>query len=114
MLCYAHAAEANQLHLALKHIMPKKTRREKILAQLHRKTLEIKSPQVTHVNPSLPLQTATSPYIFQPQAATTRAAVLDPSDVIEYKAIKTDLAKTLMLAAIAIGVELLLYLKTGR
>lgn len=35
-------------------------------------------------------------------------------DVAEYQAIKMDLVKTLVLAATAISVELMLYLKMGR
>lgn len=80
--------------------MPKKTRREKILAELHRKTYE---PLIASSAPQYAYQAVPT----QPQSVTLEY-------VTEYRAIKIDLLKTLVLASIAIGVEVMLYFKIGR
>lgn len=79
--------------------MPKKTKREKILAELHRKTYK---PPVASLTPQ---------YAFQ--AVSTQPHVIQ-ENYSEYLAIKIDLVKTLVLATIAISAELLLYFKIGK
>jgi hypothetical protein len=80
--------------------MPKKTRREKILAEQHRKIHEFVVPSST------PL------YAFQPTSGSVQQ--VSQVEAAEYRATKIDLVKTLLLAAAAISVELLIYLKIGR
>lgn len=75
--------------------MPKKTKREKILAEVHRKT------------------TITAPaYVFVPPDGQKQT--MTPTDAVEYTAIKRDLVKTLVLAAMALTTEFLLYFQIGR
>lgn len=85
--------------------MPKKTKREKILAELHRRQAPI--------TPSLPV--VTTAYQWQRAQFPLRpAATVALSNDQEYHAIKQDLVKTIILAAGAIGIELLLYIKIGK
>jgi hypothetical protein len=88
-------------------IMPKKTRKEKLLAQTRR-----------HVAPSFVSQSATpvadttvvSSSVFQFTAKTSKKTQqMIADDTTELAVIKTDLAKTLILAVLAIGVEIGIY-----
>jgi hypothetical protein len=65
--------------------MPKKTKKEKLMAEKRRPTYEYKNPHVTETS------------------------IQKTDDMIELTAIKTDLVKTLILASIAIGIELTIY-----
>ncbi len=81
--------------------MPKKTRREKIHAQQHRKFHESITPP-----------TSTVTYAFQPTPGATQQ--VNHVESAEYRAIKIDLVKTLILAGALISIEFLLYFKIGR
>ncbi|MBI5620502.1 hypothetical protein HY949_01870 [Candidatus Gottesmanbacteria bacterium] len=91
--------------------MPKKTKKEKIIAQYRRKLSRMHEPvpeafphQVNTLHPVT--KSPTSPFIFQakPHAAFTNASIIQPMD----QAIRRDLIKTLVLAAMAIGGEIIL------
>ncbi len=102
--------------------MPKKTKKEKIIAEYRRK---LKSTAVTQTeSKSLPQKSsgnnlsapATPVYKLSgverkniSTSASTPVTILN-----DITAIRHDLAKTLMLAAVAITTELLLYWKIGR
>ncbi len=76
--------------------MPKKTRREKILADLRRYASPIQTTHYQFQHTFLPKPTATSQAI----------------EVDDFAAIKKDLTKTLILGAIAITVEFILSVAT--
>ena len=87
--------------------MPKKSKRQKIIADLRR---HARQTQSLHVTPA--------PVAAQPSGSTFqfRAPLLKPTgetitdeETAELTAIKRDLGKTLLLSACAIGVELSLY-----
>lgn len=91
--------------------MPKKTKREKIIAEYRRKLHGIResvpaSPE--QVNDTVMSEQTESPplFIYQKKAmpSYTPAAVVQPMD----RAIRRDLVKTLILAAAAIGAEVAL------
>jgi len=74
--------------------MPKKTKREKIIAEYRRK--------LTSIRETVP---ASTPYVYQPKSsASSNATAFQPMD----QAIRRDLIKTLILASIAIGGEIVL------
>jgi len=66
--------------------MPKKTKREKIMAEHRRETFVFRAPQKDTTTPL-------------------------PADTEELKVIKHDLAWTIILAVVAIGIELGIYWK---
>lgn len=90
--------------------MPKKTRKEKIIAQYRRKLqgLHETAPASTVLKQSARLEHPpfSSPFVYQAKTNDSHSAVIaiQPID----QAIRKDLVKTLMLAAIAIGGEVVL------
>ena len=104
--------------------MPKKTRKEKIIAEYRRRLQAsaasrpaaiYETSQNSHKNaPSLqtaPIYKLTGPANKDVPKITTSSPAAGLSD---FPAIRHDLAKTLMLAVIAVTTELLLYWKIGR
>jgi hypothetical protein len=86
--------------------MPKKTKKEKILAKQRR----LVSPSVVSSSASTPIenQPVKSTFTFNAShSGTTRKLTND--DAIELGVIKHDLAKTLIIASIAIAFELSVY-----
>jgi len=78
--------------------MPKKTRKEKMLAARHR--------QQSTIAPSL-----VPTYVFEsPRSAQTVAVIRDTEELVF---IKRDLMRTVFLSMVAIGVEIVLYLSLG-
>ena len=72
--------------------MPKKTKREKIIAEYRRKRDELMSETVP----------TPTPYVYQEKSsASSKTTAFQPMD----QAIRRDLIKTLILASIAIGGE---------
>lgn len=86
--------------------MPKKTRKEKILAKLHRQHSTV-APLVYQAEE----KTTAPAYVFQSSGAASVANTLDTQELVF---IKRDLLRTVVLSLVAIGVEILLYLKFGR
>jgi hypothetical protein len=74
--------------------MPKKTKREKMIAELRRHSL---SPQVAHP-------------VFAFQSSAKNTASLQ-SNIEELTIIRHDLIRTIILALIAVGIELTIYWK---
>jgi hypothetical protein len=105
--------------------MPKKTKREKIIAQLRRQLHESGNPQVAktilpNLNQNVPNDTkpvSTPIYNIGVINKTNKQTInttknLEISD-LEFKAIKHDLIKTIIIVICAIGAEFLLYIKFG-
>ncbi|MEK7543441.1 MAG: hypothetical protein AAB557_01090 [Patescibacteria group bacterium] len=96
--------------------MPKKTKKEKIIAQYRRKLqgLHETVPASTVLKQSTRLtQTpSSSPFVYQAKTNDSHGTVtaIQPID----QAIRKDLVKTLMLAAIAIGGEIVLSVMMGK
>jgi hypothetical protein len=97
--------------------MPKRTKREKILADARRIV------QQAHQNSKITLSDESSRgsipelgkgYTFKAYQNVSPVATETISDVKEFTAIRKDLIKTVILAGAAIGIELLLYLKIGK
>lgn len=97
--------------------MPKKTRKEKLRADRLRSTHSFL--------PSVPAQTnnasehgisSLSPFSFHlnthPESAFHEK--VSSVDLVEFTAIKQDIVKTVLLAAVAISVEILLYKTIGK
>ncbi len=97
--------------------MPKKTRREKIIAQYRRKlgaipqsvpveqrTEKSKEEKTNAVTYSIPVHT---------KAADTHTAVMTPSEVQSFAEVKKDLVRTLLLVAIMLGAELVVWKFVG-
>lgn len=94
--------------------MPKKTKKEKILAVRHRQQGMISSiPQSVDTHSALPPQVKNIPsYVFQSKHSDTIATA--SMDLSERDYIRKDLVRTLVLSLLAIGVEVVLYLRLGR
>lgn len=97
--------------------MPKKTKREKIIAQYRRKLEKIpqsmpvetrqtngNGEQVHTVSYSIPVHT---------KAPDTHAPTMTTSEVQSFAEIKKDLIKTLLLVAIMLGAELVVWKFVG-
>ncbi|OGG35259.1 hypothetical protein A2363_02425 [Candidatus Gottesmanbacteria bacterium RIFOXYB1_FULL_47_11] len=87
--------------------MPKKSKRQKIIADLRR---HARQTQSLHVTPA-PVAAQPSGSTFQFRATISQHIGENPIDInaAELTAIKRDLGKTLLLSACAIGAELGLY-----
>lgn len=91
--------------------MPKKTKREKIIAQYHRKLQHIHEtalPIAERISQSQSAKQAASPspFVFQ---ATTNVTHATPAQILPMdRAIRKGLVKTLILASMAIGAEVAL------
>jgi len=96
--------------------MPKKTRREKILARTHRLNREFQSlPTRSPPIDTDSRQKQSNPYSYTAtQTLKSQKSAVKDSDMNEFVAIRKDLAKTALLATLAIVVEFLLYLQTGK
>ncbi|MBI3343227.1 hypothetical protein HY032_03650 [Candidatus Gottesmanbacteria bacterium] len=97
--------------------MPKKTKKEKIIAEYRRRLQGIRETVLTsseHINesPTPRLAHPSSPYVYQTKTNTPHntMTVALPMD----RAIRRDLIKTLILAAVAIGGEVMLSFIIGR
>lgn len=88
--------------------MPKKSKKEKILADLRRRVRTEQS--LTTQIPTLVKEEAAPTFRFQLKKET-RAPVGQPirQNTTELTAIKRDLSKTFILAALAIAAELIIY-----
>lgn len=87
--------------------MPKKSKREKILAEARRR---VRTEHVLTASPA-PSPIAEHTHTFQFKAPSLQGipARTGTSDGTELTAIKKDLSKTIILAGIAIAAELVLY-----
>ena len=87
--------------------MPKKTRKEKLLAQQHRNTRSKR----THLTDQQPSPTQSATHYFLPSVSMIHHQTIPPTqdDTHELSFIKRDLLTTVMLAAIAVGIEFALY-----
>ncbi len=97
--------------------MPKKTKREKIIAEYRRKLQHVTkasgnpSENVTSTKTDTTLPASNPfPYQFNKSISPTPRYV-QSVDTTEFTAIRQDLTKTLILAAISIMIELAFYLK---
>ena len=91
--------------------MPKKTKKEKIIAQYRRKLQQIHETALPIADQKSQSQsdkqpTTSSPFVFQATTKLTHAEV--PQVLPMDRAIRWGLVKTLILAAIAIGGEIVL------
>ncbi len=94
--------------------MPKKTKKEKRLADMRHKETTLTHSLTITPQPIQPSVTSAMPiFSFRSQQHTqdTTPRIFD-SD--EYGPIRRDLAKTMVLATAAVIIELLLYIKIGR
>lgn len=85
--------------------MPKKTRKDKIMAERRRQRQSVTSPQTSalqHASPTSPTYTFVSPADKKMQQTIAERSV-------ELVSIQRDLLKTIILAALAFGVELYIY-----
>jgi len=88
--------------------MPKKSKKEKILADYRRKTQTQQSLTV-HL-PTLVKEETSPTFRFQAKKETQIAAQQHSAeDVTELVAIKRDLSKTFILATLAIAAEIIIY-----
>lgn len=83
--------------------MPKKTKRQKVLAD-RRHSISLPSISLDEKRPESP-QTPT----FQFQSLTTKVQTRNGEGISELAAIQRDLVKTIVLATLAVGIELLVY-----
>lgn len=98
--------------------MPKRTRREKLRADRlrHIHTVVQSPPRQSGANVDEPVQSQT-PFTYRMttnRVTSSTQQVPSGVDLVEFTAIKQDIMKTVFLATIAIGLELLLYFKIGR
>lgn len=83
--------------------MPKKTRKDKIMAERRRQS--VISPQATAVKPASPLSPT---YTFvSPAERKMQHTIAERS--VELVTIQKDLLKTILLAALAFGIEFYIY-----
>ena len=84
--------------------MPKKTKREKLLADKHRH-MSLSSPSYSSISPSpaVNVQSQTFSYHASEMKVSQKAV---KEDNVELSIIRHDLLKTIILAIIAIGIEL--------
>jgi hypothetical protein len=92
--------------------MPKKTKREKILARARRIIQEQSSnrsnlPSVT--TEQYPAAHVDNSYSFKPVSVPAVKYKQNDDDVREFAAIRTDLIKTMILSAAAVIIEIILY-----
>ena len=95
--------------------MPKKTKREKILAEYRRK-ISAFTPSVHVSAPKESLTSMTpSPFqsVFTYQKKESPIPAINSVLQEEYKTIRKDLAKTLILACVMVSIELAVYWKIG-
>jgi hypothetical protein len=100
--------------------MPKKTKKEKVIAEARR--LIAKSQQFQSVAPSsLHLQQTQTvkqqvptTFQFQPKSNIQPQAQNDNVDENEFHAIRKDIIKTVVLAGAAIAFECIVYLRLGK
>lgn len=86
--------------------MPKKTRKEKILAQARRSAVPIAMSRPAAPGPSTPISAS---YSFREPLIDKKHQKQNNEEVIELSAIKSDLYKTILIAIGAFGIELYLY-----
>lgn len=97
--------------------MPKKTKKEKALAQARRIILNARDqspssiPQIVQIKQ--PDVRPVSTFEFKSKPVTPVSAKLSVSDEQEFIAIRKDIVKTVVLASIAIAFEYVVYLKLG-
>lgn len=94
-----------------RNLMSKKTKQEKIIADLRRQleaTKTVTNSISEQINYPLPKRTATLPSFSSPQDTKTIAFSQDSLGLI-----KKDLTKTLLLSILAISFELVLYFLLG-
>lgn len=92
--------------------MPKKTKKEKLIAQIHRATKQNNLPERSfNASPNVSLPKADAqPGHFQFKAISVpkRDTLQENNDAVLIKSIAHDLQKTLILAGLAIGGEIVL------
>ena len=96
--------------------MPKKTKREKLIAQIHRTSHILQTPKSLSVPSESSFSDSNITPQFQyviPQKNHT-PPTQKKTETIELHAISRDLQKTILLAAGAIAIEFVLYWYTGR
>lgn len=87
--------------------MPKKSKREKMLADIRRRA---RTEHVINVQtPASPIQEHTSTFRFTPSVSPKPREVHVYTNTTELTAIKNDLTKTAILSVVAITAELVLY-----
>jgi hypothetical protein len=92
--------------------MPKKTKREKILARARRIIREQSSnpPDLPAVTPNqVSVPHTVNPYSFKPAPVSSLTYKQTDDDIREFAAIRRDLIKTIILSAAAVIVEIILY-----
>ncbi len=100
--CYAQAHKARSATP-----MPKKSRHEKILADIRRRA---RTERVIPASPSpSPIREHASTFQFIASPNPNQHAALTAPETSELTAIKKDLTKTVVLSAVAIAAELTLY-----
>ena len=96
--------------------MPKKTKKEKIIAEYRRKlqTVQFVNPKTEFTNHLFKQTPQQQPLAHIAPLPVLSTKPLTPENTSEIIAIKHDLIKTLILASIAITIELLLYYRLGK
>lgn len=93
--------------------MPKKTKKEKILAMRHRQQGTIASLSPSARTQLSPVSHTSAPsYVFQ--SARSEHVTPVAVDMTERDYIRKDLVRTLALSLVAITVEVILYMRLGR
>jgi hypothetical protein len=98
--------------------MPKRTKREKLLAEKHRSSNHPSSVPVAQTA-SADSQKPSNTELFSYKLPSLQQAPINQHaysvvDTAEFSSIKKDILKTVLLAACAIVIELLLYWKIGK
>ena len=92
--------------------MPKKTKREKILARA-RRIIQEQSSNASDLHSATSERDitapTTNPYSFKPVSIPAVTYKQTDEDIHEFEAIRTDLIKTILLSAGAVIVEIILY-----
>jgi hypothetical protein len=92
--------------------MPKKTKREKIIAEYRRKLQHVDAfssgnDRLTRQTPIVVQTQVSSPFVYQPKATPNRQSDA-ADDKTSEREIRRDMAKTMLLAIIAISSEVTL------
>lgn len=88
--------------------MPKKSKKEKILADYRRK-IQTQQSLTAHI-PTLVKEDTTPNFQFRVKNEAPKSAQQFNENTTELVAIKRDLSKTFILATLAIGAEIVIYL----
>jgi hypothetical protein len=90
--------------------MPKKTKKEKILAEARRIVRHHESIQSLEITPKTAnVVESKNPYTFSPGSVRMTNAKISAADISEFSIIRKDLIKTVILTVAAVFLELVIY-----